>query len=47
MSTGLILGVASIFAIYNIIMKFIALKEWDMKYNSKPVEERRSEKWYL
>lgn len=47
MSTGLILGLASIVAIYNIVKKCLALKEWDMKHNSKPVEERRSEKWYL
>lgn len=47
MSTGLILGIASIFAIYNIIMKCIALKEWNMKYGIEPVKEKRVDKWGL
>lgn len=47
MSTILILGIALIVAIYNIIMKCIALKEWNMKYGIEPVKERRSDKWDL
>lgn len=45
MSALLIFGLAVVSATYLIIMKILTLKEWDMKYNPKPVKERRSEKW--
>lgn len=47
MSTGLILGIATIAAAYNIIMKCIALKEWNMKYGVELIKERRIDKWNL
>ena len=47
MSTGLILGLALILGTYNIINKLLKLKEWDMKYNTHPIAERRIDKWDL
>ena len=45
MKTSLIIGIALILATYKIIEKVLTLIEWNMKYNTPEVKERRIDKW--
>ncbi len=47
MSAWLIFGLAVVCAAYSIAKKIIELKEWNMKYNTPEVKERRIDKWGL
>ena len=48
MNAGTFIIVESIvIGVLFIIWKTMCLIEWNLKYNPKPVKERRSEKWDL
>ena len=45
MKTSLIIVMALILATYKIIEKVLVLIEWNMKYNTPEVKERRMTRW--
>lgn len=48
MSVGkFIILLAIVLGIYDIINKTIKIIEWHIKYDIRPINERRTDKWYL